>query len=54
MSLGRVAPTDEGLIPSQTYKNLVACADNAAVLTETGSDPERISNHCRVVPKRGR
>ena len=28
---------DGGLVPSQTYKDLVACADNTAVLTETGS-----------------
>ena len=53
-SLGRVPPTDGGLVPSQTYKDLVACADNTAVLTDTGSDPERISNHCKVVTKRGR
>ena len=28
---------DGGLVPSQTYKDLVACADNTSVLTETGS-----------------
>ena len=53
-SLGRVPPTDGGLVPSQTYKDLAACADNTAVLTKIGSDPERISNHCRGVTKRGR
>ena len=58
-SLGRIPPTDGGLVPSQTYKaqtykDLAACADNTAVLTEIRSDPERISNHCRVVTKRGR
>ena len=45
---------DGGLVPSQTYKDLVACADNTAVLTETGSDPERNFNHCKVVSERGR
>ena len=39
---------------SQIYKDLVACADNTVVLTETGSDPERISNHSRVVSERER
>ena len=53
-SLGRVPPTDGGLVLSQTYKDLVACADNTAVLTEIESDPERISNHCRGVTKRER
>ena len=28
---------DGGLVPSQTYKNLVACADDAAVLPVTGA-----------------
>ena len=51
---GGVPPTDGGLVPFQTYKNLVEYADDTAVLTETGSDPERICNHCRVVTKRGR
>ena len=47
-SLGRVPPMDGGLVPSQTYKDLVACADNTAVLPTTGADAERIPNHCRV------
>ena len=42
-SLGRVPPTDGGLIPSQTYKDLVACEDNTAVLTSTGDNPGRVS-----------
>ena len=54
MSLGRIPPTDGGLVPSQTYKDLVAYADNTAVLTETGSDQRRISNHCRVVSDKER
>ena len=29
-SLGRVPPTDGGLVPCQTYKDLVACEDNTA------------------------
>ena len=37
-SLGRVPPTDGGLVPSQTYKDLVECADDTAVLTEIESD----------------
>ena len=53
-SLGRVPPTDGRLVTSQTYKDLAACADNTAVLTEIGSDPKRISNHCRGVTKRGK
>ena len=53
-SLGRVPPTDGGLVLSQTHKDLTEYADDTAVLTEIGSDPERISNHCRVVTKRGR
>ena len=54
-SLGRVPPTDGGLVPSQTYKDLVECADDTTVvLTWLGSDPERFSNHSRVGTKRGK
>ena len=53
MSLGRVPPTDGGLVPSQTYKDLVKCADDTAVLTEIGFDSERFSKHGRVGTKRG-
>ena len=52
--MGRVLPTDGGLVPSQICKDLVACVDHTAVLTEIGSNPERISNHCGVVTKRGK
>ena len=54
VSLGRVPPTDEGLVPSQTSKDLVKCADDTAVLTEIGSDTDRFSNHGRVGTKRRR
>ena len=47
-------PTDGALASSQTYKGLVACADNTADLPATGADPEMISNHFRVGTKRGR
>jgi hypothetical protein len=32
-----------GLVPSQTYKDLVAYEDNTAVLTSTGDNPGRVS-----------
>ena len=52
--LGRVPSTDEGLVPSQTYKDLVECADDTVVLTEIGSNTDRFSNQGRVGTKRGR
>ena len=53
-NLGRVPPTDGGLVPSQTNKDLVDCADDTAVLTEIGSDTYRVFNRGRVGTKRGR
>ena len=40
---GEGTADDGGLIPSQTYKDLVACEDNTAVLTSTGDNPGRVS-----------
>ena len=42
-SLGSVPAADGGLVPSQTYNDLVAGADNTAVLTVIVADPERLS-----------
>ena len=53
-SLERVPLTDGGLVPSQTFKDLVACEENTAVLPATGADSEWISKHCRVGTKRER
>ena len=53
VSLERVPPTGGCFVPSQTYKDLVECADGAAALREIGSDLQWISNHCRIVTKRG-
>ena len=47
-------PTDGGLVPFQTYKDLVDFADDTAVLTEIGSDTDGVSNLGRVGTKRGR
>ena len=42
-SVRRVLPTDGGLVPSQTYEYLGACADNTAVLSLNRANPERVS-----------
>ena len=53
MSVERVPPTGECFVSSQTYKDLVECADDAAALREIGSDLQWISKNCRIVTKRG-
>ena len=42
-SLGNVPATGGDLVPSQTYKDLVACAESTTVRTVIISDPERLS-----------
>ena len=53
VSVERVPPTGECFVSSQTYKDLVECADDAAALREIGSDLQWISKNCRIVTKRG-
>ena len=44
----RVPQTDGDLGSSQTYRDLVECTDDTAVMNEIRSGPERFSNHGRV------